>query len=370
MAAGRYRFDGFQLDPVERRLFAGETLVELNSRYFDALLLLLQHPGTLLRKERFLQEVWRGIPVTDEVLTQCIKTLRRQLGDSAKQPRLIETVPKHGYRFIAAVAWADNGAPATADAAPDVASAADPPAPAAEPPAPAAEQISPSRDWRQCWLTLGAGTTGGGVAGLLGGVVFGFSAAAQAQQNGAGALSALLVLMALATLLGLIGAAGVVAGLAAARLLAAHAAFAGVLGGALGGLLVGALGQLIGQDALLLLFGHAPGDITGAVEGLLLGAAVGLGDDLCRRQAGRRDWRRCVGQAALLGAVAGVAIELSGGRLLGGSLAALAESFPDARLHLDPLGSLPGALGAVLTSALEGAWFSACLVGALGLARR
>ncbi|HEX9878027.1 MAG TPA: winged helix-turn-helix domain-containing protein [Gammaproteobacteria bacterium] len=72
MAAGRYRFDSFHLDPVEWRLFAGETLVELNSRYFDALLLLLQHPGTLLSKERFLQEVWHG-PVSDEVLTNALE---------------------------------------------------------------------------------------------------------------------------------------------------------------------------------------------------------------------------------------------------------------------------------------------------------
>src|SRR5687768_3349381 len=103
MAVRRYQFDSFSLDPSERRLFAGEVPVELNSRYFDALLLLLQYPGMLISKERFLQEVWRGIPVTDEVLTQCIKTLRRQLRDSATQPRLIETIPKHGYRFIAAV---------------------------------------------------------------------------------------------------------------------------------------------------------------------------------------------------------------------------------------------------------------------------
>ena len=92
-----------------------------------------------------------------------------ELNSRAAQPHLIETVPKHGYRFIAAVDWVDDGAPAVADAAPDL--------------APAAQPILPSRDWRQCWLTLGAGTTGGGVAGLLGGLVFGFSAAAQAQQK-------------------------------------------------------------------------------------------------------------------------------------------------------------------------------------------
>src|SRR5262245_1887253 len=190
MAAGRYQFDKFTLDAVERRVLAGEVPVELNSRYFDALLLLLQNPGTLLGKERFLKEVWQGIPVTDEVLTQCIKTLRRQLGDSAAQPHLIETVPKHGYRFIAAVNHV---------AGPDDASEGERLVAATRTEAPG------GYDWRQTWLTLGAGTTGGGIAGALGGLAFGFGAAAQAQPSGVGSLSTLLVLVALATLLGLIG---------------------------------------------------------------------------------------------------------------------------------------------------------------------
>lgn len=342
MAAGRYQFDRFNLDPIERRLFAGTVPVELNSRYFDALLLMLQHPGTLLSKERFLQEVWQGIPVTDEVLTQCIKTLRRQLGDSASQPHLIETIPKHGYRFIATVSYvADDLSP----------------------------QVVPTPgtyDWRQCWLTMGAGTTGGGVAGLLGGVAFGFAAAGQAQQSGMGALSALLVLVALATLLALIGAAGVVGGIAAARLVARNSTFAGLAGGAVGGLLVGALGKLIGHDAFLLLFGQAPGDVTGALEGLLLGAAVGLADDLCRRFTADGNIQRSVLLAAAIGALAGLLIAMTGGQLLGGSLSVLSESFPDSRLHLD----LVGPVAAGVTNALEGAWFSLCLVGALMLARR
>ncbi len=354
MAVRRYQFDRFSLDPIERRLFAGEAPVELNSRYFDALMLLLQHPGTLLSKERFLQEVWQGIPVTDEVVTQCIKTLRRQLGDSATQPHLIETIPKHGYRFIAAVSCV-----ADRDAQP-------------EDLARASQLVAPpgAYDWRQFWLTLGAGTTGGGVAGVLGGLAFGFAAAAQAQQSGIGALSALLVLVALATLLGLIGAAGVVGGIATARLVARDFTFAGLIGGAAGGLLVGAFGKLIGHDAFLLLFGHAPGDITGALEGLLLGAAVGLADDLSRRFAADGSIQRTVLLAAAIGALAGLLIAVTGGQLLGGSLALLAESFPDSRLHLDPLGALLGQFAAAVTNALEGAWFSLCLVGALVLARR
>jgi DNA-binding winged helix-turn-helix (wHTH) protein len=349
MAVRRYEFDSFSLDPVERRVFAGDVAVELNSRYFDALLLLLRHPGTLLSKERFLQEVWQGIPVTDEVLTQCIKTLRRQLGDSATQPRLIETIPKHGYRFIAAVNCVEE-----------------------KNPAPAAQTVATASvyDWRQFWLTLGAGTTGGGVAGLLGGLAFGFVAGGQAQQNGIGAVSAVLVMVAVATLLALIGAAGVVGGIAAARLVARHFTFAGLVGGAAGGLLVGAFGKLIGHDAFLLLFGKAPDNMTGALEGLLLGAAVGLADDLGQRFPADGRIQRNVMVAAAIGAVAGLLIAVMGGHLLGGSLVRLAESFPDARLHLDPLGPLLGPFAAGVTNVLEAAWFSLCLVGALMLARR
>jgi len=179
-----------------------------------------------------------------------------------------------------------------------------------------------------------------------------------------------LVLVALATLLALIGAAGVVGGIAAARLVARNFTFAGLMGGAVGGLLVGAFGKLIGHDAFLLLFGQAPGDITGALEGLLLGAAVGLADDLTRRFAADGSIQRNVLLAAAIGALAGLLIAMTGGQLLGGSLALLAKSFPDARLHLDPLGALLGPFAAGVTNALEGAWSSLCLVGALMLARR
>ena len=95
---------------ADRRLKRDGEPVELNARYLDALALLVREPGRLVSKDRFLDEVWRGVPVTDEALTQCIKTLRRQLGDNASRPRFIETVPKHGYRFIAPVEVMDRGA--------------------------------------------------------------------------------------------------------------------------------------------------------------------------------------------------------------------------------------------------------------------
>jgi len=73
--------------------------------------------------------------------------------------------------------------------------------------------------------------------------------------------------------------------------------------------------------------------------------------------------------AASIGALGGLLIAVTGGQLLGGSLALLGESFPDARLHLD-LGALLGPFAANVTTVLEGAWFGLCLVGALMLARR
>src|SRR4051795_7715970 len=102
--AERFAFEEFVLDPNDRHLRRGTDDVDLNGRYFDALALLVREAGKLISKDRFLEEVWRGVPVTDEALTQCVRTLRRQLGDDASRPRFIETVPKHGYRFVAPVA--------------------------------------------------------------------------------------------------------------------------------------------------------------------------------------------------------------------------------------------------------------------------
>ena len=171
MTSGRFRFERFLLDPHDRRLSRDDAPVELNARYLDALALLVREQGKLVSKERFHDEVWRGVPVTDEALTQCIRTLRRQLGDDAARPRFIETVPKHGYRFIAPVEQVAPG-------------------PEARP----AGKIPPTRSWQLFFLLGGAGTIGGGIAGLFGGLFYGFAGAAQPLQPGMGAVSVLLVL--------------------------------------------------------------------------------------------------------------------------------------------------------------------------------
>ncbi len=349
MATGSYRFDRFLLDPGDRQLRRDDAPVELNARYLDALALLVREQGKLVSKDRFMAEVWRGIPVTDEALTQCIKTLRRQLGDDAAAPRFIETVPKHGYRFIAPVEAAE-----TSRQAPSV------------PP--------PAGPWGRRLLLAGAGMIGGGGAGLLGGLFYGFIAASQPLQAGMGALSVLLVMICLTILVGVVGGAGVGFGLAAAGFDSDRPGLALIAGGAVGGLMIGAVVKLLGLDAFNLLLGQSPGDITGASEGALLGGAIGLGAWLARR-SGNDSLRRSAAAGALAGGAAGVVIPLLGGRMMSGSLDLLSRSFPGSRLRLDQISGLFGesGLGPIsqsVTGALEGALFGGCLVGAMVLARR
>lgn len=342
--AASFAFEEFVLDTQERRLLVGGGAVELNGRYLDALALLVGQPGKLVSKDRFLEEVWRGVPVTDEALTQCIKTLRRTLGDDAGQPRFIETVPKHGYRFIAKVQVVELGS---------------------SPVSP----VNSSGQLKEFLVTGSAGTAGGALAGMIGGLIYGFAAASQ---PGVGAISVLLVLLCVTLLVAVIGGAGVSFAIATAAFASDRSWKWLTLAGASGGLFVGAFGKLLGIDAFTLLVGRSPPDITGAMEGFFVGAGVGLGCSLAMRNG---SVRRGSALAGLTGAVAGLAIAVLGGRLMLGSLELVAETFPNSRLRLDQLAHLfgearMGTVTRVASTILEAALFSACVVGAMLVARR
>ena len=283
--AESFAFERFVLDPGDRRLMRGGEPVELNGRYFDALALLVREQGRLVSKDRFLDEVWRGVPVTDEALTQCIRTLRRQLGDDATEPRFIETVPKHGYRFIAPVRMArtrpllGNGRPRRHRG----------------------RQSSADR--------RGPARSAAGFPGSLADCLWIHRRFAAVRTRHGRRIGASCHLMPDGSV-AVIGAAGVAFGIAAVVGTSQRLGARCIAGGALGGLLVGAVGKLLGLDAFSLLVGQSPGDITGAMEGLILGGAVGLAVWL---SAGWRSRRRSAGLAALCGAAAGLAIPLLAG---------------------------------------------------------
>ena len=334
-------FGHFRLDPADRRLSRDGAPVELNARYLDALILLVEAGGELVTKERFMAEVWRGIPVTDEALTQAIRTLRRTLDDSAVAPRFIQTVPKHGYRFIAAIEQEDGLEPARS--------------PIFEAPR--------ARFLRQ---TLAA-TGGALLAGALVGLAYGLIAATQPQSAGGGAISLLLVLVLVSICSAGVAGAGIGVGLAASQSVQPPRWYWRVAGGALGGVTLGAFANLLGSDAFRLLFGQDVGDFAGATEGFILGGAVGLAAFLADHRP-----IRALSIAAVLGAAGGLAIALLDGRMMAGSLESLAAAFPASQLGLEAISGASGEnglgpIGLALTSALEGAIFATGLVWGLTL---
>jgi DNA-binding winged helix-turn-helix (wHTH) protein len=337
-----YTFGPFRLDPADRRLLRDGAPVEVSARYLDALILLVAEGGRLVTKDRFHDEVWRGIPVTDEALTQCIRSLRRALDDDAAAPTYIETVPRHGYRFIAPVA----GGPAASGPA-----------------------------VRATWAVLpvaqdvAAAALGGGLAGVVGGLLY---LSAGLVTPTMGTASTLLVLISMNLLLGVLGGAAVGLGIAGLQR-TGPGPWRTAAGGAFGGLIVGAVAHMIGTDLFELLFGRSPGAITGAAEGATLGLAAGAGLALAVRIAPRRLWARALAGFGT-GAIGGATIALTGGKLMVGSLAELAQRFPDSRLGFERAGTLvhldDGRLPLAIATTLEGALFAGCVVMALLVTRR
>jgi DNA-binding winged helix-turn-helix (wHTH) protein/tetratricopeptide (TPR) repeat protein len=98
-----HRFAGFTLDRTAYRLLKDGAPVDLSPKALDLLLLFLTRPGALVTKDDMLKALWPDVAVTDNALTQVVSELRQALGDDPAAPRFIETVPRRGYRFIAAV---------------------------------------------------------------------------------------------------------------------------------------------------------------------------------------------------------------------------------------------------------------------------
>jgi len=96
------RFGAFDVDLRSGELHKDGVKVKLQEQPFRLLALLLEHPGEVVTRDELRHRLWPGdsFVAFDDGLNTAIKKLRDALGDSAEKPRLIETLPKHGYRFI------------------------------------------------------------------------------------------------------------------------------------------------------------------------------------------------------------------------------------------------------------------------------
>lgn len=99
-----YLFDGYQLDVTRRKLLsAGGTVLPLNSRAMEALLVLVESAGQVVERRRLMQSVWPGTVVEDNNLNQCILAIRRALGEAAGSNRYVMTVQGRGFCFVCPV---------------------------------------------------------------------------------------------------------------------------------------------------------------------------------------------------------------------------------------------------------------------------
>ncbi len=139
-SAQTVRFGPFELDLRAAEVRHNGTKIKLPEQPFQVLCELVEHPGEVVTREELRQRLWRSDTFVDfeHGLNTAVKRLREALGDSAENPRYIETLPRHGYRLMVPVEK------------------------------PAASNPRPSNRRRSIWLTGLAVALIAVVAGLLG----------------------------------------------------------------------------------------------------------------------------------------------------------------------------------------------------------
>jgi len=98
-----YEFGPFQVDIAERRLKRGDVIVPLTPKVIETLIVLLENNGRTVNKEELMQRLWPDTFVEESSLAQNVFQIRKALGETHGGKQYIETIPKRGYRFSAAV---------------------------------------------------------------------------------------------------------------------------------------------------------------------------------------------------------------------------------------------------------------------------
>lgn len=103
-----YDFGDFRLDTQKRRLWSGDEVVALTPKEFEVLFFLVKRAGQVVEKDELLDAVWKDIYVEETTLARNVSWLRQKLGAANDAGKMIETVPKRGYRFQSPVTRSEN----------------------------------------------------------------------------------------------------------------------------------------------------------------------------------------------------------------------------------------------------------------------
>src|SRR2546430_8965584 len=109
--SGRLRFGVFEVDLRAGELTKCGLRIRLQEQPFQVLAMLLEKPGELVTREELQKKLWGQTVVDfDHGLNKAVNKIREALGDSAENPRFVETVARRGYRFLADVTPVDRDA--------------------------------------------------------------------------------------------------------------------------------------------------------------------------------------------------------------------------------------------------------------------
>jgi TolB-like protein len=105
----QYLFGDYALDPDRRELTRHAEAVAIGPKVFDLLLYLIQNREHVVSKDDLLEAVWSGRIVSESTLTTHINAVRKAVGDSGEEQRLVRTFTRKGFRFVGAVKEAPDG---------------------------------------------------------------------------------------------------------------------------------------------------------------------------------------------------------------------------------------------------------------------
>src|SRR5438270_469255 len=110
--AGKVAFGPFEYDDLSGELSKFGTPLRLQGKPLQILSFLVNRPGQIIRRDELQRQLWHGTTFVDfeQGLNSAVNKLRQTLGDSADQPRYVETLPGRGYRFIAPIQRASTKA--------------------------------------------------------------------------------------------------------------------------------------------------------------------------------------------------------------------------------------------------------------------
>jgi len=98
-----FQFEDYRLDPGRRELSRGPELVAVGPQVFDVLAYLVTNRAQVVSKDQLLDAVWGGRIVSESTLASHINAVRKAIGDSGEEQRLVKTVARKGFRFVGEV---------------------------------------------------------------------------------------------------------------------------------------------------------------------------------------------------------------------------------------------------------------------------